>query len=103
MSVIKITKDNFEEAVLESENPVLLDFWAEWCGPCQMVAPVLEEIAQEKPEITIGKVNVDEQPELTESFNVTNIPLLVLMKDGQIVKQSVGYKTKEELIELFEL
>lgn len=98
MSVLKITKDNFEEKVLNSEKTVLLDFWAEWCGPCRMVGPIIEEIANDKPEIAVGKVNVDEEPELAAAFRVESIPLLVAVKNGKIVNQIVGYRAKEEII-----
>lgn len=98
MSVLKITKNNFEEKVLNSKVPVLLDFWAEWCGPCRMVGPIVEEIAKEKTNIAVGKVNVDEDPELASAFRVESIPLLVVVKDGKIVNQIVGYRQKEDII-----
>ena len=98
MSVITITKDNFKQEVLESREPVLLDFWAAWCGPCRMVAPVLEEIAGERTDIRVGKVNVDEQPELAGRFGVMAIPALVVMKDGRITSQAAGARPKAQIL-----
>lgn len=98
MSVITITKDNFKQEVLESREPVLLDFWAAWCGPCRMVAPVLEEIAGERTDIRVGKVNVDEQPELASEFGVMSIPTLVVMREGKAAAKSVGALPKEEIL-----
>ncbi len=98
MSVITITRDNFKQEVLESSKPVLLDFWAAWCGPCRMVAPVLEEIAKERTDIRVGKVNVDEEPELAGEFGVMSIPTLVVMKDGKEAAKSVGAQPKEEIL-----
>lgn len=103
MSYIEITKDNFEEKVLKNEQTVLLDFWATWCGPCRMVAPIIEEIADEYDEITVGKVNVDEQPELAGAFSITSIPTLVVVKEGKIAAQAVGYRPKEDIIKLLEI
>lgn len=100
MSVINITKANFEEEVLKSDKPVLLDFWAAWCGPCRMVGPVLEEIAAERPDIKVGKVNVDNEMELAGQFRVISIPMLVVMKDGKIANQTVGAMPKEEILKL---
>ena len=90
MSAINISKDNFTNEVIRSDRPVLLDFWASWCGPCRMVGPILEEIAQERSDIKVGKVNVDEQPELARQFGVMSIPTMVVMKDGKIVNQAMG-------------
>ena len=100
MAIIKITKDNFEQEVLKSEVPVLLDFYADWCGPCRMVAPVLHEIAEENENIKVGKINVDEQMDLAMQFKVTSIPLLVVMKDGKIVGQSLGAKPKDKILQM---
>lgn len=98
MSEIKITKANFEEEVLNSPIPVVIDFWATWCGPCRMIAPVIEEIAEEYANVVkVGKVNVDEEPELASQFGIISIPTVVLVKDGQISAKSVGYRTKEQL------
>lgn len=98
MSVYTITKDNFNEEVINSDKPVLLDFWASWCGPCRMVAPVLDEIAQERADIKVGKINVDEQPELAAKFGVMSIPTLVVMKDGKIVEKTVGTRPKAQIL-----
>ncbi len=98
MSVVTITKDNFQKEVLESGKPVLLDFWAAWCGPCRMVSPVVDEIAEERPDIRVGKVNVDEQPELASQFGVMSIPTLVVMNDGEVEAQSVGAAPKEDIL-----
>ena len=98
MSEIKITKANFEEEVLNSPIPVVIDFWATWCGPCRMIAPVIEEIAEEYANVVkVGKVNVDEEPELASQFGIISIPTVVLVKDGQISAKSVGYRTKDQL------
>lgn len=102
MTVMHITKDNFEAEVLKSDKPVLLDFWAAWCGPCRMVAPVLDEIAKERSDVKIGKINVDEERELAGSFNVMSIPTLVVMKDGKVAEMTVGARPKEELLKLLD-
>ncbi len=99
---ITLTKDNFDEVVMKSEQPVLIDFWATWCGPCMMVSPIIEEIAEEHDEITVCKVNVDEEPELAEKFEVRFIPMLVGIKDGKIVNSTTGYHEKEEILALLE-
>ncbi len=101
MSTIKITKNNFADEVINSEKPVLLDFWAAWCGPCRMAAPVLDEIASERSDLKVGKINVDEENELAEKFGVMSIPTLVAIKDGKIVRQAVGVRPKEQIIDLF--
>ncbi len=101
MAEITVTKENFQEEVLNSEKTILLDFWAEWCGPCRMIAPVVEEIAQEyAASLKVGKVNVDEETELANMFNITSIPTLVVVKDGQITDITMGYKTKEQILSL---
>ena len=98
MSVLHITKDTFEAEVLKSEKPVLLDFFAVWCGPCKMIAPVLDEIAEEREDIKVCKVNVDEEPELAAKYQVMSIPTLVVIKDGEIVNQSLGAKPKAQIL-----
>lgn len=95
---IQVTKANFEEVVLKSPVPVLLDFWAPWCGPCRMVAPVLEEISAERKDILVGKINVDEDMELAAQFGIVSIPTLVVMKDAKVVAQSVGAKPKAQIL-----
>ena len=103
MAVISITKENFEVEVLQSPKTVLLDFWAPWCGPCRMVAPIVEEIAAENADICVGKINVDEEMELAMQFGVASIPTLVVMKNGQAVNKSVGYAPKKEILKLLGL
>ena len=98
MSVTNINKNNFQNEVLNSEKPVLLDFWAPWCGPCRMVSPIVDEIAAERGDIKVGKVNVDEQPELAAQFGVMSIPTLVVMKGGKVVNQMVGARPKSQIL-----
>ncbi|MBE6728732.1 MAG: thioredoxin [Ruminococcaceae bacterium] len=98
MSYIELNAENFEREVMQSSLPVLIDFWAVWCGPCQMIAPVISEIADERDDIKVCKVNVDEQPELAQAFGVSSIPTLVVVKDKKISNVMVGYRTKEEIL-----
>ena len=100
MSVTKITKDNFQELVLNSDREVLLDFWAPWCGPCRMVSPIVDEIADERKDILVGKVNVDEEMELAAQFQVMSIPTLVVLKNGQVVNHSIGAQPKDAILSL---
>ena len=97
MSVIKISKENFASEVLNSNKPVLLDFYADWCGPCRMVGPIVSEIANERSDVKVGKINVDEQPELAALFQVMSIPLLAVIKNGKLENQVVGYRSKEQI------
>lgn len=100
MSVININQNNFQEEVLNSDKPVLLDFWAPWCGPCRMVVPLVEEIAEERSDIKVAKVNIDEQSELASRFHIMSIPTLVVMKEGKIVNQAVGARPKDAILAL---
>ena len=100
MSAINLNNSNFQDEVMNSDKPVLLDFWAPWCGPCRMVVPLVEEIAEERRDIKVGKINVDENPELAKRFRVLSIPTLVVMNGGEILKRSTGYRPKEEILEL---
>ena len=102
MSAVNINSANFSMEVMNSDRPVLLDFWAPWCGPCRMVSPVVDEIAAERSDITVGKVNVDEQPELSMQFGVMNIPTLLVFKGGQLSQKAVGARPKEDLLKLLE-
>ena len=97
MAEITVTKENFQQEVLSSEKPVLLDFWATWCGPCRLVAPILQSIAQEREDVVIGKVDVDTQPELAASFGVASIPTLVVIRGGKVVASAVGYRPKADI------
>jgi thioredoxin 1 len=100
MSVIKVTKRNFENEVMQSEKTVLIDFWASWCSPCKMISPIIDEIAHEASDIKICKVNIDEEPELTQNFRVMSIPTLTLIKNGKVVGSSVGLKSKAEIMKM---
>ncbi len=100
MSVITITGENFETEVMQSDKTMLLDFWAEWCGPCRMLSPIVDEIAEERSDIRVGKVNVDEQPGLATAFGVQSIPMLVVMKEGKTVATTVGYQPRSEIEKL---
>ena len=100
MTAININKNNFQNEVMNSDKPVLLDFWAPWCAPCRMVVPVIEEIAGERPDIKVGKINVDEQPELASEFSIMSIPTLVVMKNGKIVQQVSGMRPKNAILEM---
>ena len=100
MAVVEITKDNFEHTVLKADKPVLVDFWAEWCGPCQMMGPIVDEVAEERNDIIIGKLNVDTQPEIALRYNVMSIPTLILFENGEEAQKSIGLISKEELLGL---
>lgn len=102
MSVLNVNKNNFENEVVKSEKTVLLDFYADWCGPCRMVSPLVDEIAEENPQILVGKINVDNEPELSQAFGVASIPMLVTMKDGKIVNRAVGARPKEQILAMLE-
>ena len=103
MSVLHIHKENFDELVLKSENPVLLDFWATWCGPCRMIAPMVEQIAEENDTITVGKIDVDENMELASRFGITSIPTLIVMEGGQVKATAIGYRPKADIEKLLGL
>ena len=100
MTAININKNNFQNEVMNSDKPVLLDFWAPWCAPCRMVVPIIEEIAGERPDIKVGKINVDEQPELASEFSIMSIPTLVVMKNGKIVQQVSSARPKNAILEM---
>ncbi len=100
MSVIHITKDTFDSIVNQNEKPVLVDFWAPWCGPCQMVGPIVEEIAEERDDIIVAKINIDEEMELAKKFRIMSIPTILVLKDGKKVASSIGYKPKEDILKL---
>ena len=100
MSEVKVTLNNFEAEVLKSEKPVLLDFWASWCGPCRMLLPIIEEIANENPDIKVCKINIDEQPQLADKFDVMSVPSLFVIKNGEVTNASVGVKSKAQILEM---
>lgn len=100
MSVITLTKENFEAEVINSDKPVLVDFWASWCGPCRMLSPVVDEVAEEVNTVKVGKINVDEQPELAAQYGVMTIPTLIFFKQGKVVETSVGVKPKKTIISI---
>ncbi len=101
MAVLTITKDNFEQEVVKAAEPVLIDFWAAWCGPCKMMGPVVDQVAAEHPELKVGKINIDEQPELAQKYGVMSIPTLILFKDGQPKETSIGLVSKEAVEAMF--
>ena len=100
MTAINITKENFKKEVLEAKQPVLLDFWASWCGPCRMVSPIVDEIAGERSDIKVGKINVDEQQELASQFQIMSIPTLMVIKDGKIVNKAMGARPKQQILSM---
>lgn len=100
MSELKITKSNFESEVLNSDKPVMLDFYADWCGPCKMIAPYLHEISEERVDIKVGKVNVDEEGELANAFGINSIPAVFVIKNGEVTNQTIGYRSKEDILNL---
>ena len=100
MSAVNIDLNNFRKEVLESDKPVLLDFWAPWCGPCRMVVPLVEAIAEERPDVKVGKINIDEQFELAREFGVMTIPTLVVMKNGKIIRQATGARPKNQILDM---
>lgn len=102
MSIVNITIDNFEKEIINSDKTVLLDFWATWCGPCMMIAPILHEIAEENPDIKVAKINVDENPQLAAQFGIISIPTLIVIKDGKAVNKSEGFIQKEQILALMQ-
>ncbi len=100
MAVTVLSNDNFESVVLKSDKPVLVDFWASWCGPCRMVSPIVDEIAGENPQYTVGKINVDDEPELASAYGIASIPTLIVFKDGRAVGQLIGVRPKDQILEL---
>lgn len=102
MSVVTITQQNFEQEVIKSEVPVLVDFWAEWCGPCRMVSPIVDEISRERSDVKVGKVNVDDQQALAQQFGVRSIPTLLVFRDGRVVKTAVGARPKASILQMLD-
>lgn len=100
MPIVEITKENFEQTVLKSDKKVLLDFWADWCGPCKMIAPYVEQVAEENPHITVGKIDVDSQRELALQFGISSIPTLIVMEGGKPVAEALGYRPKADILKL---
>ena len=100
MAVVTITSDNFEEEVLKSQKEVLVDFWASWCGPCRMLSPLVDEVAEERTDIKVGKINVDDQPALAQKFGVMSIPTLLVFQNGEVVRESVGAIPKDRILQL---
>ena len=103
MATVTVTKDNFDSVVLQSNKTVILDFWATWCGPCRMIAPIVEEIVEENEDLLLGKINVDEEMELAVRFQISSIPTLIVIRDGQAVKTMVGCRPKQDILKLLEL
>ncbi len=102
MSVLHVTKEQFENQLLTAEQTVLLDFWASWCGPCKMMSPVIDQAAQERPDVIVGKVNVDEQPELAARFGIMSIPTLIVLKNGEIINKQIGYCSLQQVLGLLD-
>jgi len=102
MSIVTITKDNFDSEVINSEKPVLLDFWASWCGPCKMVSPIVDEIASENASIKVGKINIDEEMELAQNYKIMSIPTLMVIKDGKVHNSTVGVQSKQNILGLLD-
>lgn len=103
MSIINLTKDSYRNEVMETEKVVVIDFWATWCGPCKMMAPVVEEVAKDYPDVKVCKVNVDEEPELSNAFKIVSIPTIVVIKNGEIIDSVVGYRPKEDIEKIIKL
>lgn len=103
MSIINLTKDSYHNEVMETEKVVVIDFWATWCGPCKMMAPVVEEVAKDYPDVKVCKVNVDEEPELSNAFKIVSIPTIVVIKNGDIIDSVVGYRPKEDIEKIIKL